>query len=125
MSFTQDLFTSRRNYTDGNTRVGQAGRIWYDHNTQSFRIGDGVTAGGSIISGVVVGVSGVGLSSNTTGTAQIITSNATHLAVANTIVARSATNTSNLETLYAGNITVSGNLTVLGTYTYIYAHVYT
>lgn len=119
MSFTQDLFTSRRNYTDGNTRVGQAGRIWYDHNTQSFRIGDGVTAGGSIISGVVVGVSGVGLSSNTTGTAQIITSNATHLAVANTIVARSATNTSNLETLYAGNITVSGNLTVLGTYTYV------
>lgn len=119
MSFTQDLFTSRRNYTDGNTRVGQAGRIWYDHNTQSFRIGDGATAGGSVIKGVVVGVDGVGLSSTTTDIIQTISSNATHQAVANTIVARSATNTSNLETLYAGNITVSGNLTVLGTYTYI------
>lgn len=119
MSFTQDLFTSRRNYTDGNTRVGQAGRLWYDDNTRSFRIGDGVTPGGTIVGGIIVGVSGVGLSSSTTDTSQTITSNATHLAVANTIVARSASNTSNLATLTAGNVTITGNLLVLGTATYL------
>lgn len=48
MSFTQDLFSSRRNYTDGSTRVGDQDRIWYDSNTNVFRIGDG-TPGGKVI----------------------------------------------------------------------------
>lgn len=51
MSFTQDFFTSRRNFSDGNTRIGQRDRIWYDSNTNTLRISDGVTAGGVIISG--------------------------------------------------------------------------
>ena len=51
MSFTQDFFTSRRNYSDGNTRVGQRDRIWYDANTNTLRISDGVTPGGVVISG--------------------------------------------------------------------------
>lgn len=55
MSFTQDLFTSRRNFSDGSTRVGQQGRIWYDYATRSFRIGDSVTAGGTIYGGIVLG----------------------------------------------------------------------
>lgn len=50
MGFTQDLFSSRRNFTDGNTRVGQTDRIWYDNNTNTLRIGDG-NPGGKIIAG--------------------------------------------------------------------------
>jgi|DEB19_MinimDraft_3_1074340.scaffolds.fasta_scaffold04504_2 hypothetical protein len=51
MAFTQDFFTSRRNYIDGNTRIGQQDRIWYDANTNTLRISDGVTPGGVIIGG--------------------------------------------------------------------------
>lgn len=51
MSYTQDLFTSRRNYGDGNTRIGHLDRIWYDKVTHTLRIGDGSTPGGLIILG--------------------------------------------------------------------------
>lgn len=50
MGFTQDLFSSRRNFTDGNTRIGQTDRIWYDDHTNTLRIGDG-NPGGKIIAG--------------------------------------------------------------------------
>lgn len=50
-TFVQELFTSRGNYGDGTTRVGQKDRIWYDSETNAFRIGDGVTPGGILISG--------------------------------------------------------------------------
>jgi hypothetical protein len=49
MSFTQDLFTQRRNYQDGNVRIGQLDRIWYDEHRNAFYIGDGVTVGGRLI----------------------------------------------------------------------------
>ena len=49
MSFTQDLFTQRRNYEDGNTRIGQLDRIWYDEHRNAFYISDGVTPGGKLI----------------------------------------------------------------------------
>ena len=49
MSFTQDLFTQRRNYEDGNVRIGQLDRIWYDEHRNAFYIGDGVTLGGKLI----------------------------------------------------------------------------
>lgn len=49
MSFTQDLFTQRRNFEDGNTRIGQLDRIWYDEHRNAFYIGDGVTPGGKLI----------------------------------------------------------------------------
>jgi len=49
VSFTQDFFTSRRNQRDGNTRIDSRGRLWYDHNTNTIRIGDGVTPGGIIV----------------------------------------------------------------------------
>jgi hypothetical protein len=51
MSFTQDLFSSRRNYEDGNVRIGQLDRIWYDEHRNAFYIGDGVTLGGKLIGG--------------------------------------------------------------------------
>ena len=51
MSFTQDFFTSRRNYSDGNVRIGDTDRLWYDKNTNTIRIGDGQTPGGIIVGG--------------------------------------------------------------------------
>ena len=51
MSFTQDFFTSRRNYTDGSTRIGELGRLWYDPVTNTLRVGDGATPGGIVVSG--------------------------------------------------------------------------
>jgi hypothetical protein len=51
MAFTQDFVTSRRNYDDGNTRIGETDRLWYDSITQTIRISDGVTPGGIVITG--------------------------------------------------------------------------
>ncbi len=51
MSFTQDFRTQRRNYSDGETRIGEKDRLWYDSNTNSIRISDGVTPGGVIVGG--------------------------------------------------------------------------
>jgi hypothetical protein len=51
VSFTQDLFTQRRNYEDGNVRIGQLDRIWYDEHRNAFYIGDGTTIGGKLIGG--------------------------------------------------------------------------
>lgn len=49
-NFTQDFFTSRRNIGDGNVRIGERDRLWYDPITNTIRIGDG-TPGGKIVSG--------------------------------------------------------------------------
>jgi len=51
MPFTQDLYTGRRNYGDGSTRIGQLDRIWYDKGTHTLRISDGSTPGGIILLG--------------------------------------------------------------------------
>lgn len=51
MSFTQDFFTSRNNFADGSTKVGQKGRLWYDPITNTIRVSDGITPGGIIVSG--------------------------------------------------------------------------
>ena len=55
MAFTQDFRTQRRNYNDGETRIGEKDRLWYDSNTNTIRISDGVTLGG-----IVVGAGGDG-----------------------------------------------------------------
>ena len=49
MSFTQDFFTSRRNYDDGDTRVEKEGVLWYYHVDNTLRVGDGATPGGIIL----------------------------------------------------------------------------
>lgn len=51
MAFTQDLRTQRRNYNDGETRIGEKDRLWYDSNTNTIRISDGETPGGIIVGG--------------------------------------------------------------------------
>lgn len=51
MSFTQDFFSSRRNYDDGTTRINEDGRIWYDSTTNTMRIGNGAPGGHHISTG--------------------------------------------------------------------------
>ena len=51
MSFTQDFRTQRRNYNDGETRIGEKDRLWYDANTNTIRISDGETPGGVVVGG--------------------------------------------------------------------------
>lgn len=46
--YTQDFFTSRRNYPDGNTRIGQLDRLWYDSVTLTIRVGND-SPGGRIV----------------------------------------------------------------------------
>jgi hypothetical protein len=46
MSFIQNLFTSRDNNAQGNTFVGQDGRLWWDPVTNAFYSSDGNTVGG-------------------------------------------------------------------------------
>lgn len=48
-NFTQDFRTQRRNYDDGDTRIGELGRLWYDSKTHSLRISDGSTPGGILL----------------------------------------------------------------------------
>lgn len=49
-NYTQDFLTSRRNYGDGNVRIGELDRLWYDPQTNTIRVGDG-NPGGKIVSG--------------------------------------------------------------------------
>jgi hypothetical protein len=66
MSFTQDLRTQRRNYDDGETRIGEKDRLWYDPNTNTMRVSDGETPGGVIIGGFTTGGGSYSLPTATT-----------------------------------------------------------
>ena len=46
MSFIQNFFTSRDNNANTETYLGQQDRLWYNPDTNSIRISDGVTPGG-------------------------------------------------------------------------------
>ncbi len=86
MSFIQNFYTSRDNNTDGNTYVGQEGRLWYNPLTNSIYVN---TAN-------VVGGTPVDLATN----ANIVANNIT----ANTITSTDGT----LEVI--GNLSISGNI---------------
>ena len=47
--FFQELVTSRKNYPGGDGIVGQVGRLWFENETNSIRLSDGVRPGGRII----------------------------------------------------------------------------
>jgi hypothetical protein len=80
----QNLFTSRDNKLDGNTYVGQFGRLWYNPDTNSLYASDGVTVGGIPVD----------LATGANITANIVTLN-------------TVTSTS-------GTVTVTGNLAITG-----------
>ncbi len=86
MPSIQNFYTSRDNKTDGNTYVGQLDRLWYNPNTNSIFVSDGVTAGGNPVA----------LATGANITANIIT--------VNTITSTSGTVT------VTGNLDISGNI---------------
>ena len=47
--FFQELVTRRKNYPGGDGIVGQVGRLWFENETNSIRLSDGVRPGGRII----------------------------------------------------------------------------
>lgn len=51
MSFIQQFFTSRDNNADGATFVGQQDRLWWNPDTNSIYVSDGVTPGGILVTG--------------------------------------------------------------------------
>lgn len=53
MAFIQKFFTGYQGYGNGETRVGELNRLWYDSISNSIRIGDG-TSGGKLVSGAAV-----------------------------------------------------------------------
>ena len=54
MAFIQKFFTGYQGYNNGETRVGELNRLWYDSVTNTIRISDG-TPGGKIVSGSSMG----------------------------------------------------------------------
>ena len=50
-AFIQKLFSTLQNYQNGNTRIGERNRIWYDSNTNTLRIQLDDTPGGTVIGG--------------------------------------------------------------------------
>ena len=99
MAFTQDLFTSRRNQDDGNIRIGETDRIWYDSNRNGFYISDGATPGG-----ILVGTGG--------GNGNVITNNYGNVNVAayiDTFITPQLYSNVNL-IAYLSSVTFGGNL---------------
>jgi hypothetical protein len=50
-TIVQDFFTSQKNNVNGQERIGKAGRLWYEPETNTIRVSDGITPGGIIVSG--------------------------------------------------------------------------
>lgn len=90
MSFIQNFYTSRDNNTNGNTYVGQEGRLWYNPNTNSIYVNTANVAGGTPVA-LATG-------------ANIVANNVT----LNTITSTSGT------VALTGSLTVTGNISPAG-----------
>jgi hypothetical protein len=78
MSFIQNLFTSRDNNAQGNTFVGQEGRLWWNPDTNAFYVNTANTAGGTpvtIASGSNLTLNNFTANSGTINTNLIVTGN--------------------------------------------------
>jgi hypothetical protein len=50
-TFSQSFFTSRKNNANGQEKIGEVGRLWYEPETNTIRVSDGATPGGIIVGG--------------------------------------------------------------------------
>jgi hypothetical protein len=91
VSFIQNFYTSRDNNTDGNTYVGQEGRLWYNPDTNSIYVNAANVAGGTPVA-LATG-------------ANIVATNLT----VSTITSPSGT------VALTGNITITGNISPAAT----------
>jgi hypothetical protein len=100
MSYIQNLYTSRDNNAQGNTFVGQEGRLWWNPDTNAFYYSDGNTVGGIA----------VGLASGGNATFDVITANVINagaeIVQGNIVIASSAT----LGNLVITDQTIAGNV---------------
>jgi len=120
MTYIQNLFTSRDNNAQGNTYVGQEGRIWWNPDTNAFYYSDGNTAGGIPVgtSGGGNGVPGGPTNSiqynlgggNFGGTANLVISGAGLSAVGNITAAWFIGNVSTTGNIVGGNILTNNYL---------------
>ena len=120
MSYIQNIFSSRDNNADGNTYVGQTGRLWWNPDYNAFFYSDGNTAGGVAVgtavgTGVPTGpVNSIQLnagSGNFVGTSNLVFSSNV-LSVVGNVTANAIVSNS------TGNIYITGNLLPsAGTYT--------
>lgn len=90
MSFIQNFYTSRDNKTDGNTYVGQEGRLWYNPNTNSIYVNTANVVGGTPVA-LATGAN----------------------IVANNITVNTITSTSGTVNL-TGNLVLTGNISPAG-----------
>jgi hypothetical protein len=78
MSYIQNLYTSRDNNAQGNTFVGQEGRLWWNPDTNAFYVNTANTAGGTpvtIASGSNLTLNNFTANSGTINTNLIVTGN--------------------------------------------------
>lgn len=110
MSYIQNLFTSRDNNAQGNTYVGQEGRIWWNPDTNAFYYSDGNTAGGIPVG--TGGGGGNGVPGGPTNSIQYNAGNSTFGGTANLVV--SGTGLSAVGNITAawfiGNVSTTGNI---------------
>ena len=109
MSYIQNLYTSRDNNAQGNTFVGQEGRLWWNPDTNAFYYSDGNTVGGlSVGIGDIANANIDNLTVNTIGTDD---SSAVEF---RTDVYFSQGATIDLGADVLGSMTVTGDLTITG-----------
>ena len=109
MSYIQNLYTSRDNNAQGNTFVGQEGRLWWNPDTNAFYYSDGNTAGGlSVGIGDIANANIDNLTVNTIGTDD---SSAVEF---RTDVYFSQGATIDVGADVLGSMTVTGDLTITG-----------
>jgi hypothetical protein len=109
MSYIQNLYTSRDNNAQGNTFVGQEGRLWWNPDTNAFYYSDGNTVGGlSVGIGDIANANIDNLTVNTIGTDD---SSAVEF---RTDVYFSQGATIDVGADVLGSMTVTGDLTITG-----------
>ena len=109
MSYIQNLYTSRDNNAQGNTFVGQEGRLWWNPDTNAFYYSDGNTVGGLPVSiGDIANANIDNLTVNTIGTDD---SSAVEFRT-DVYFSQGATIDVGAEVL--GSMTVTGDLTITG-----------
>lgn len=109
MSYIQNLFTSRDNNAQGNTYVGQEGRIWWDPDRNALYYSDGTTPGGIPIGS---GGGGPGVPGGPTNSIQYNAGGGSFGGTANLVVSGAGLSaTGNITAAwFIGNVSATGNV---------------
>jgi hypothetical protein len=100
MTYYQEFYTSRKNRDDGQTRIGEEGRLWYEQTTNTIRVANGYP-GGQIVGTVTANPFNQSL--NTYNDVQF-----NNLYVTGSNITFSNTSTLNLGNLYINDETIGG-----------------